>query len=112
MSTDLTSEPENTSAELDIDRSRALAVDRIFKGGIVWLAGIALGVAFLQVTSGSVAVAVGVTTTMTALIGIGGVWAGRGARHLLRFGRRGSALGLLAVGGMGVWGRYSASASS
>ena len=84
-----------------VDVSRSLAVDRVFKGGATAVLGygLTLGASALEVALGiPPLITIGASA---AVIGLGLAWAGRGAKHLLQYGRGGSALGLLSATGLG-----------
>lgn len=84
-----------------VEASRSLAVDRVFKGGATAVLGygLTLGASALEVALGiPPLITIGASA---AVIGLGLAWAGRGAKHLLKYGRRGSALGLLSATGLG-----------
>ncbi len=84
----------------DIEVSRGVAVDRVFRGGSLALFGFGIGLVAdaLNLTGLPLSVALG--TAFTSL-GVGTVWAGLGAKHLIRYGRRGSPLALLSLAGFG-----------
>jgi len=81
--------------------SRAVATDRVFKGGTLAVLGFggALLIDVLNLSPGipfwiSIAAAL-------AAFGTGAVWAGSGAPHLIRHGRKGSSLWLISLAGLG-----------
>jgi len=81
--------------------SRASATDRVFKGGSLAVLGFsgALLIDLLNLGPG-LPLWAGLGATLTAF-GAGAVWAGSGASHLIRHGRRGSSLWLLSLAGLG-----------
>lgn len=85
----------------DVVASRAVATDRVFRGGVLSVLGFggALVVDALDLTPG---LPLWISTS-TALIafGAGAIWAGSGASHLIRHGRKGSSLWLLSLVGLG-----------
>ena len=87
---------------MDIRSSRALAVDRVFRGGILALLGLGLGSAFELLHLGTPFVRVSAIGLGMLLGAAGCVWAGRGASHLVRFGRSGHSLTLMAIAGLGL----------
>lgn len=91
----------STEVVEDIIGSRAAATDRVFKGGILAVLGFggALLIDGLNLGPGlPFWISIG-----AALIsfGAGAVWAGTGATHLIRHGRRGSSLWLISLAGLG-----------
>ncbi len=81
--------------------SRAVAVDSVFKGASTAVLG--YGLSF---SAGVLGAVLGVSPLITigasaVIIGLGLSWAGRGAKHLLRYGSRGSALAFLPAAGLG-----------
>ena len=92
----------STSGSMDIRSSRALAVDRLFRGGTLALLGLGLGSAFELFHLGDPFVRVGAIGLGMSLAAAGCVWAGRGASHLVRFGRSGHSLTLMAIAGLGL----------
>jgi hypothetical protein len=85
----------------DIVASRAVAVDRVFKGGFLAVFGFggALLVDFLNLSPG-VPFWISISASLT-VFGAGTIWAGSGASHLIRHGRKGSALWLISLTGLG-----------
>jgi hypothetical protein len=85
----------------DIVASRAAATDRVFKGGILAVLGFgcALLIDLLNIGPGF-PFWIGLGAALTAF-GAGGIWAGSGASHLMRHGRRGSSLWLVSLAGLG-----------
>ena len=85
----------------DIGASRAVATDRIFKGGSLAVLGFgsALLVDVLDLGLG-IPFWIGISLSLTAF-GAGSLWAGLGASHLIRHGRRGSSLWLISLAGLG-----------
>jgi hypothetical protein len=85
----------------DVIVSRAIATDRVFKGGSLAVVGFgaALLVDLLNLSPGLLLWA----SLGAALIafGAGSVWAGSGATHLIRHGRKGSSLWLFSLAGLG-----------
>ena len=81
--------------------SRALASNRVMKGGLLSLvgAGAFFASAFLPF---SVPTYITLVVGGMALFGWGALTAGRAASHLIRFGRKGSPYPLVAMGGLGV----------
>lgn len=85
----------------DIVASRAVATDRVYKGGtlaVLSFAG-ALLLDFMNLGPG-LPLWIGLAATLTGF-GAGAVWAGTGASHLIRHGRRGSSLWLISLAGLG-----------
>ena len=85
----------------DIVASRAVATDRIFKGGVLAVLGFggALLIDFLNLSPGNpfwISI-----FAVLASFGAGAIWAGLGASHLIRHGRKGSSLWLISLGGLG-----------
>ena len=85
----------------DVVASRAVATDRIFKGGLLAVLGFggALLIDFLDPSSG-LPFWISISATLTAFGG-GAIWAGFGASHLIRHGRKGSSLWLISLAGLG-----------
>jgi len=85
----------------DIVASRAVATDRVFKGGSLAVLGFggALLIDFLNLSPG-LPFWTSMFATLTAF-GAGSIWAGLGASHLFRHGRRGSSLWLFSLAGLG-----------
>jgi hypothetical protein len=85
----------------DLTASRAVATDRVFRGGVLAVLGFggALLIDFLNLSSGY-PLWIGLSAALVAFGG-GAVWAGSGASHLVRHGRRGSSLWLISVAGLG-----------
>jgi hypothetical protein len=85
----------------DLVASRAVAVDRAIRGGALALGGVgaALVLDLLPITSPFYH-GLGIMAASVAL-GAGFLWAGMGASHLVRYGKRGSALGLVSAAGLG-----------
>ena len=84
-----------------VEISRAVAVDRVFKGASTAVLGYGLS---LGANAVEMALSVPPIITIGAsavLLGFGLSWAGRGAKHLLRYGNRGSAVALLSASGLG-----------
>ena len=90
-----------TPAVEDILASRAVATDRVFKGGLLAISGFggALLVDFLNQNPG-LPFWIGISASLIAF-GAGAIWAGSGASHLTRHGRRGSSLWLISLTGLG-----------
>jgi hypothetical protein len=90
-----------TRADKDILASRTVAIDRIFRGGSLAVLGFsgALLIDLLNLGPG-LPLWVGLGATLTAF-GAGAIWAGAGASHLIRHGRRGSSLWLVSLAGLG-----------
>ena len=90
-----------TQAVEDIVSSRAVATDRVFRGGVLSVLGFgaALLIDFLNVSPG-LPLWIGIGTALTAF-GAGAIWAGSGASHLIRHGRKGSSLWLISLAGLG-----------
>jgi hypothetical protein len=85
----------------DILASRAVATDRVFKGGLLAVLGFggALLVDFLNLSPGfPFWISIGVALSA---FGAGAIWAGSGASHLIRHGRKGSSLWLISLAGLG-----------
>ncbi len=91
-----------TTGAMDIVSSRALAVDRIIRGGTLALLGLGLGSAMELLHLGPPLVRVSGIALGMVLGAAGCIWAGRGASHLLRFGRSGHSLTLMSLGGLGL----------
>ena len=93
--------PRPTGAGGGILASRASATDRLFKGGSLAVLGFsgALLLDLLNLGPGLLLWA-GLGATLTAF-GAGAIWAGSGASHLIRHGRRGSSLWLVSLAGLG-----------
>jgi hypothetical protein len=85
----------------DIVASRAVATDRVFRGGVLSVLGFggALLIDFLDLNPG-LPLWISIGAALTAF-GAGAIWAGSGASHLLRHGRRGSSLWLISLAGLG-----------
>ncbi len=85
----------------DIVASRAEATDRVFKGGLLAVLGFggALLIDFLNLSPG-LPFWISISATLTAFGG-GAIWAGLGASHLIRHGRKGSSLWLISLAGLG-----------
>lgn len=85
----------------DILASRAVAVDRVFKGGSLAVLGFAgaLLIDILNLGPG-LPLWVSLGAALTAF-GAGAIWAGSGASHLIRHGRKGSSLWLVSLAGLG-----------
>lgn len=85
----------------DIVASRAVATERIYRGGGLAVLGFggALVVDWLGLRPG-LPLWISLGATLTAF-GAGAVWAGAGATHLIRHGRRGSFLWLASLTGLG-----------
>ena len=85
----------------DIVASRAIATERVFKGGILAVLGFggALLIDLLNLNPGfSFWISLGAALTS---FGAGAIWAGSGASHLIRHGRKGSSLWLISLAGLG-----------
>ena len=85
----------------DIVASRAVATDRVFKGGTLAVLGFggALLVDLLNLTPGlPFWISIGAALTC---FGAGAIWAGSGASHLIQHGRKGSSLWLFSLAGLG-----------
>lgn len=85
----------------DILASRAVATDRVFKGGSLAVLGFggALLIDLLNVSPG-LPFWLGLGAALTAF-GAGAIWAGSGASHLVRHGKGGSSLWLVSLAGLG-----------
>jgi len=85
----------------DLFGSRAVAADRIFKGGSLAVLGFAgaLLIDLLGLSPG-LPMWAGLGATLTAF-GAGAIWAGSGASHLIRHGRKGSPIWLVSLAGLG-----------
>jgi hypothetical protein len=85
----------------DIVASRAIATDRVFKGGVLAVLGFggALLIDFLNLSPG-LPFWISISAALTAF-GAGAIWAGSGASHLVRHGRKGSSLWLISLAGLG-----------
>lgn len=85
----------------DIVSSRAVATDRVFRGGVLAVLGFgaALLIDLLSLGPGLL-FWVSISAALTAF-GAGAIWAGSGASHLIRHGRKGSALWLISLAGLG-----------
>ena len=85
----------------DIVASRAVATDRVFKGGILAVLGFgcALLIDLLNISPG-LPFWISLGAALTAF-GAGATWAGSGASHLMRHGRKGSSLWLISLAGLG-----------
>jgi hypothetical protein len=85
----------------DIVASRGVATDRVFKGGLLAVLGFggALLMDVLKLSPG-VPFWISLGVALTAF-GSGAIWAGFGATHLMRHGRRGSPLWLISLAGLG-----------
>jgi hypothetical protein len=92
---------EPIRAAEDIVASRAVATDRVFKGGSLAVLGFggALLVDLLNLGIGP-AFWIGIGAALTAF-GAGAIWAGTGASHLIRHGRKGSSFWLISLAGLG-----------
>jgi len=90
-----------TLAVEDIVASRADATDRVFKGGSLAVLGFggALLLDLLNLSPG-LPFWISITAALTAF-GAGAIWAGSGASHLVRHGRKGSSLWLISLAGLG-----------
>ena len=86
--------------EDSISQSRGRAVNAVIRGGAA--AGLGFGAVFASSLGvfGSASLLVGLGAALVA--GTGLVWVGRAARHLLRFGSKGSAIGFVSAGALGV----------
>lgn len=95
----IASQPHRTVE--DILASRAVATDRVFKGGILAVLGFG-GTLFIDVLnlSPGLPLWIGITAALITFGG-GAVWAGSGASHLARHGRKGSSLWLASLAGLG-----------
>ncbi len=86
----------------DIVASREVAADRVFKGGLLAVVGFggALLVDLLNLSPGlPFWISYGAALTS---FGAGAIWAGLGASHLIRHGKKGSSLWLISLTGLGV----------
>jgi hypothetical protein len=85
----------------DIVASRAVATERVFKGGVLAVLGFggALLIDFLNLGPG-LPFWISISAALSAF-GTGAVWAGSGASHLIRHGRKGSSLWLISLAGLG-----------
>lgn len=85
----------------EIVASRTVATDRVFKGGLLAVLGFggALLIDFVNMSPG-LPFWISISATLTAF-GAGAIWAGSGASHLIRDGRRGSSLWLISLAGLG-----------
>jgi hypothetical protein len=94
-------EHQPTRTVEDIAASRAVAVDRVFKGGVLACLGFggALLMDLLNLSPG-VPFWIGIAAALTSF-GAGAIWAGSGASHLIRHGRKGSSLWLVSLAGLG-----------
>jgi hypothetical protein len=93
--------PRPTHRVEDIVASRAVATDRVFKGGVLAVLGFAgaLLIDSLNLNPGfPFWISIGAALTS---FGVGAIWAGSGATHLIRHGRRGSSLWLISLAGLG-----------
>jgi len=90
-----------TRAAEDIVASRAVAADRVFKGGSLAVVGFA-GALLIDLLnlSPEFPLWISLGATLTAF-GAGAIWAGSGASHLIRHGRKGSSLWLISLAGLG-----------
>ena len=85
----------------DIVASRTVATDRVLKGGSLAVLGFgaALLIDLLNLSPGF-SFWIGISAALTAF-GAGSIWAGSGASHLIRHGRKGSSLWLISLAGLG-----------
>lgn len=85
----------------DIVASRAVATDRVSKGGSLAVLGFggALLIDFLNLSPG-LPFWISISAALTAF-GAGAIWAGSGASHLIRHGGKGSSLWLISLAGLG-----------
>jgi len=85
----------------DLVASRAVATGRVFRGGSLAVLGFggALLVDALNLPQG-LPLWISISAALTAF-GAGAVWAGSGASHLIRHGRKGSSFWLLSLAGLG-----------
>ena len=85
----------------DLAASRAVATDRVFRGGVLAVLGFggALLIDLLNLSQG-LPLWIGLSAALVAF-GAGAAWAGSGASHLIRHGRRGSSLWLISLAGLG-----------
>ena len=85
----------------DVIASRAIATDRVFKGGVLAVLGFggALLIDFLNLSPG-LPFWISISAALTSF-GAGAIWAGSGASHLVRHGRKGSSLWLISLAGLG-----------
>lgn len=85
----------------DIVASRAVATDRVLRGGSLAVLGFggALLIDFLNLSPGF-PFWISISAALTAF-GAGAIWAGSGASHLIRHGRKGSSLWLISLAGLG-----------
>jgi hypothetical protein len=90
-----------TQAVEDIVASRSVATDRVFRGGLLSVLGFggALAIDVLNLSPG-LPFWIGIGAALTAF-GAGAIWAGSGASHLIRHGRKGSSLWLISLAGLG-----------
>ena len=90
-----------TLALEDVVASRAAATDRLFKGGVLAVLGFggALLIDFLNLNPG-LPLWISFSAALIAF-GAGAIWAGTGASHLIRHGRKGSSLWLISLAGLG-----------
>ena len=85
----------------DIVASRAVATDRVFKGGSLAVLGFggALLIDFLNLSPG-LPLWISISAALTSF-GAGAIRAGSGASHMTRHGRKGSSLWLISLAGLG-----------
>jgi hypothetical protein len=85
----------------DVVASRAVATERVFKGGLLAVLGFG-GALFIDVLNLSPGLPfwISISAALTAF-GAGAIWAGSGASHLIRHGKRGSSLWLISLAGLG-----------
>jgi len=93
--------PQPTRTVEHLVASRAVAADRVFTGGSLAVLGFggALLIDFLNLSPGPT-LWISISTALTAF-GAGAIWAGSGASHLIRHGRKGSSLWLISLAGLG-----------
>jgi len=93
--------PQPTRTVEDIVASRAVATERVFKGGALAVLGFggALLIDVLNLSPG-LPFWISMAAALTSF-GVGSIWAGSGATHLIRHGRKGSSLWLLSLAGLG-----------
>jgi hypothetical protein len=94
-------EASSPPAVEDIVASRAVATDRVFKGGSLAVLGFG-GALLIDILNPSPGVPfwISIATALT-VFGAGAIWAGSGATHLVRHGRKGSSLWLGSLAGLG-----------
>lgn len=88
------------SVEDSVSRSRGRAVNAVIRGGAAAALGFGTVFASSHGVFGSASLLVGLGAALVA--GAGLVWVGRAARHLLRFGSKRGAIGLLSAGALGI----------